>query len=254
MRPYPATITPMHPTRQPSPKAAAVIVAAGQSSRMEGLDKTFAPLLGIPLLAHTLDAFEAAPQIEAIVLVLSQASLERGSALVKERRFQKVCAICPGGQRRQDSVLAGLQRIPPLPWVAVHDGARPCVTPDLIARGLEDAARFGSAVAAVPVKDTIKVVSRDGSVLTTPDRSTLWAVQTPQVFRREALLDAYQRFADTTVTDDATLMELAGHLVHIYTGSYANIKVTTPEDLAIAEAILAQSPSRFREGGAQGER
>ncbi|MBI2171450.1 MAG: 2-C-methyl-D-erythritol 4-phosphate cytidylyltransferase [Chloroflexi bacterium] len=218
--------------------AAAVIVAAGQSARMEGVDKLFALLLGKPLLAHTLAAFEAAPQIEAIVLVLSRESLERGRALVKEHPFSKVCAVCPGGPRRQDSVWNGLQCVPPLPWVAVHDGARPCVTPEVINRGLEEAARFGSAVAAVPVKDTIKIVGDGGAVRETPDRSKLWAVQTPQMFSREALLGAYRRFLDTPATDDASLMERAGHPVHLYLGSYANIKVTTPEDMTIAEALL----------------
>jgi 2-C-methyl-D-erythritol 4-phosphate cytidylyltransferase len=236
-RPNPLVPFPKWEGGTASVRAAAVIAAAGQSARMEGLDKLFAPLLGKPLLAHTLFAFESAPQIEAIVLVLSQDSLLRGKALVKEHRFQKVCAICPGGLRRQDSVWNGLQRVPPLPWVAVHDGARPCLTPEVIARGLEEAARFGSAVAAVPVNDTIKVVA-DGQVRETPDRSKLWAVQTPQVFQREALLDAYRRFRDTPVTDDASLMERAGHPVHIYLGSSTNIKVTNPEDLAIAETLL----------------
>lgn len=238
-------------------KAAAVIAAAGQSARMEGVDKLFAPLLGAPLLAHTLDAFEATPSIEAIVLVLSVESLERGKALVKEHRFTKVCAICSGGPRRQDSVGNGLQHVPPLPWVAVHDGARPCVTPELIARGLEEAARFGSAVAAVPVKDTIKVVGAGGLVQATPDRTSLWAVQTPQIFPKDLLLQAYKQFGKATATDDASLMERAGHPVHVYLGSYGNIKVTTPEDLAIAEALLRtqnQSPSLFRGGGPQGER
>ena len=229
----------LHQSPSP-PHAAAVIVAAGQSARMEGVDKIFAPLLGIPLLARTLDAFEAAPQIEAIVLVLSEANLERGNALVKEHRFTKVCAICAGGPRRQDSVWNGLQRTPALPWVAVHDGARPCVTSEVITRGLQEAARYGSAVAAVPVKDTIKVVGGDGKVQETPERSKLWAVQTPQIFPRSLLLEACQRYRDAAVTDDASLMERAGHTVHVYMGSYANIKVTTSEDMAMAEAILRQ--------------
>ncbi|MBI4311986.1 MAG: 2-C-methyl-D-erythritol 4-phosphate cytidylyltransferase [Chloroflexi bacterium] len=227
----------VQPTTQPAVRAAAVIVAAGQSTRMAGVNKAFAPLLGKPLLAHAIAAFQAVPQIEAIVLVLGQSNLERGKALVKAECFRKVCAICQGGLRRQDSVWSGLQRVPPLPWVAVHDGARPCVTPELISRGLEEAQRSGSAVAAVPVKDTIKVVA-GGLVQATPDRSTLWAVQTPQVFPREALLDACRRFMDAPATDDASLMERAGHPVHVYLGDYANIKVTTPEDMAIAEALL----------------
>ncbi len=230
----------MQPDAQSKTKAVAVIVAAGQSTRMAGRDKIFAPLLGKPLLAHTLDAFHAALQIEVIVLVLGQANLDRGETLVREYRFTKVVAICPGGAQRQDSVWNGLQRAPALPFAVIHDGARPCVTPELIDRGVEEAVRYGSAVAAVPVTDTIKVADASGIVLSTPDRATLWAVQTPQVFPREALMDAYRRLKDATVTDDASVMERAGHRVHLYIGDYTNIKVTTPEDMAVAEVLLQE--------------
>ena len=223
-------------------RAGAIIVAAGHSSRMEGVDKLFLPLLGIPLLAHTLDAFESAPSVQSVVLVLSPANLEQGKAIVQEKGFAKVHKVCIGGERRQDSVRMGLEHLAPHTWVIVHDGARPCVEPELIERGLEEAARWGSAVAAVPVKDTIKVVGEHGMVMETPDRQTLWAVQTPQVFPWDVFRQAYRQ-TGMEATDDATLVERLGHPVHIFFGSYANIKVTTREDVLVAETLL-----RRREG------
>ena len=223
-------------------RAGAVIVAAGESRRMEGVDKLFLPLLGAPLLSHTLAAFEAVPWIQSIVLVLSAANLERGKALVREHGFGKVDEICAGGERRQDSVWRGLEHLAPCSWVVIHDGARPCVEPQLIERGLEEAMRWGSAVAAVPMKDTVKVVSGQGEVRETLDRRRLWVAQTPQIFSWEVLHRAHQQ-QDIAVTDDAALVELLGYPVHVYFGSYTNIKVTTREDGLVAETLL-----RRREG------
>ena len=218
-------------------RAGAVIVAAGQSRRMESVDKLFMPLVGTPLLAHTMAAFEAAPSVQSVVLVLSPSNLERGKELVREHGFAKVHHVCLGGERRQDSVRNGLEHLSSYPWVIIHDGARPCVEPQLIERGLEEAVRWGSAVAAVPVKDTVKLVSGEGEVRQTLDRRGLWAVQTPQVFSWEVLHQAHLK-RDVSVTDDATLVELLGHPVHVYFGSYANLKVTTREDAMMAETVL----------------
>ena len=217
-------------------------MAAGHSSRMEGVDKLFLPILGIPLIAYTLAAFEAAPSVQSVVLVLSPANLEQGKAIVQERGFAKVHKVCMGGERRQDSARQGLEHLAPHPWVIVHDGARPCVEPELIERGLEEAARWGSAVAAVPVKDTLKVVGDQGMVIETLDRQKLWAAQTPQVFPWGVLQRAYRQ-TGIDATDDAALVERLGHPVHIFFGSYANIKVTTREDVLVAETLL-----RRREG------
>ncbi|MDA1128340.1 MAG: 2-C-methyl-D-erythritol 4-phosphate cytidylyltransferase [Chloroflexi bacterium] len=223
-------------------KVGAVIVAAGRSTRMGGVDKTFVPILGVPLVAHTLRRFESSPQVDEIVLVLAEESLDRGRQLVKERNFRKVTHICAGGQRRQDSVRNGLDLLTACDLVLVHDGARLCLDEAMLQRGLDAAAEFGSAVAGVPVKDTIKSVSSDQMVNETLDRSLLWAAQSPQVFRYELLMEAH-RACTVDVTDDAAMVEALGYPVKMFHGSYENIKVTTAEDLIIAEALLRSSSS-----------
>ena len=215
----------------------AVIVAAGRSTRMGGVDKTFAPIYGRPLVAHTLDRFESSSLIDQIVLVLAEDSLEQGRKLVEERDYEKVAHVCAGGQRRQDSVRNGLELLSPCDWVIVHDGARPCLDDAILQRGLDAAAECGSAVAGVPVKDTIKLVTPDQMVKDTPDRSQLWAAQTPQIFRYGLLLEAH-RTCTQDVTDDAAMVESLGHPVKMFLGSYENIKVTTTDDLVIAETFL----------------
>jgi 2-C-methyl-D-erythritol 4-phosphate cytidylyltransferase len=207
---------------------------------MGGVDKTFAPILGRPLVAHTLDRFESSPLIDEIVLVLAEDSLEQGQKLVQERGYRKVAHVCAGGQRRQDSVRNGLELLAPCDWVMVHDGARPCLDDAMLQRGLDAAAECGSAVAGVPVKDTIKLVTPDQMVSDTPDRSQLWAAQTPQIFRYDLLLEAHQTCTQD-VTDDAAMVESLGHPVKMFLGAYENIKVTTSDDLVIAEAFLKGS-------------
>ena len=212
-------------------------MAAGESRRMGSVDKTFAPLLGLPLIAHTVETFESSALVTELVLVLSPGKLKEGEALARERGWRKLTSVCQGGPRRQDSVLLGLERLHSCQWVAVHDGARPCVGPELLERGLVAARETGAAVAAVPAKDTVKVVSSLGLVEATPPRDSLWMVQTPQVFRYDLLLRAH-RDCINTVTDDAAIVENLGHGVKVFMGSYTNLKVTTPEDLALADALL----------------
>ncbi len=226
-------------------KVGAIIVAAGVSKRMGRVDKIFAPVAGKPLLAHTIDVFQRCPSIDQVVVVLSEDKLEEGKRLAKENRWSKVTQICPGGVRRQDSVRKGLEGLTDCQWVVIHDGARPCLSMDLIQRGLEEASQCGAAIAAVPVEETIKVVSAGSFVEETPERQRLWAAQTPQVFRFDIIDKAYRK-AQREVTDDATLVEQLGYEVKVYPGSDANIKVTTPEDLALAEVILK---SREQGGG-----
>ena len=217
-------------------KVGVVIAAAGSSQRMGGVDKVFALLSGRPVLARVLDAFQGCSLIDQIVVVLSEPNLKRGKQLTAEQGWSKVSDVCVGGRRRQDSVAAGLKRLSNCHWVVIHDGSRPLVTVDLINRGLEAAGETGAAVAAVPVTDTIKVAGDDRIVRQTPPRQNLWAVQTPQVFDIEIITEAYSRwFGD--VTDSASLVEQLGCGVKIYMGSYDNIKITTPDDLALAEVL-----------------
>ncbi|MDE2937356.1 MAG: 2-C-methyl-D-erythritol 4-phosphate cytidylyltransferase [Chloroflexota bacterium] len=216
-----------------------VVVAAGSSTRMEGVDKTFAPLLGRPLITHTLDRFEEFPGVSEVVLVLAAHSVEYGRSLVDERGYRKVSHICGGGTRRQDSVKAGLSALAPCHWVMVHDGARPGLDLALMHRGMGavTASPQGAAIAGVPVKDTIKVVDVDGTVTDTPARETLWAAQTPQIFDYELLCRVHAEF-EGDATDDAMMVEALGCKVSMFLGSYENLKVTTPEDLMVMEAVL----------------
>jgi len=206
---------------------------------MAGVDKTFTLVLGLPLVAYSLEQFEAFPPVSEIVLVLAEQSLGQGRDLVRSREFRKVSHICAGGERRQDSVWNGLQALTPCDWVIVHDGARPCLDQPLLQRGLEAAKESGAAVAGAPVKDTIKVVSAQEMVTDTPDRDSLWAAQTPQVFRYDLLQEAHC-CCSQTVTDDAAMVESLGHPVKMFFGSHQNLKVTTPEDLIIVEALLRE--------------
>ncbi len=216
-----------------------VIAAAGASTRMEGEDKILAPLSGGPLILHTVAAFERCPSVSEIVVVVAERSLwETVRLLDEQHHWSKVRAVKAGGPRRQDSVALGLAALPPCEWVVVHDGARPLVDAALVERGVEAAAVSGAAVAAVPAKDTMKVVGPTGEVQATPERSTLWAVQTPQVFRRD-LLERAHREVSEDVTDDAAMVERLGLPVQVFMGAYTNLKVTTPDDLLVAETLLA---------------
>ncbi|MBI4298708.1 MAG: 2-C-methyl-D-erythritol 4-phosphate cytidylyltransferase [Chloroflexi bacterium] len=204
---------------------------------MGGKDKAFVELLGRPLLAHSLEALHLCPQVKTIVLVLGDHNLEQGREMISKGRWPKVSQICRGGPRRQDSVREGLERLPDCEWVIVHDGARPCLGEELIQRGLLAALETGAAVAAVPVKDTIKLSDGNDFVTSTPPRDKFWYVQTPQIFRRELLMEAHLKIQDT-VTDDASMLEMLGYRVKLFLGSYDNVKVTTPEDLLVAKALL----------------
>jgi len=217
-----------------------IVAAAGRSERMGGRDKLFAVVGGRPLLAHSLSAFDACRSVDRVVLVLSPENMERGRELVAEAGFSKVAAVCQGGERRQDSVRNGLDALASCQWVVVHDGARPLVTAELIERGLEVAKETGAAIAALPIVDTVKEVEPPDLIGRTLSRGRLWAAQTPQVFRYDILREAYQR-AQGEATDDAALVEKLGHQVKVFEGSPRNIKVTTAADLALVEALLAQS-------------
>ena len=218
-------------------RADVIVLGAGGSRRMAGVDKIMASLLGRSLIAHSLEVFDASPFVDRIVLVVSQERVQACHRLVDEGGFDKVVDVRTGGERRQDSVRRGLEVLATGTWVVVHDGARPCVGAGLIETGLLEARKTGAATSAVPVNDTIKRARRDGVVEETLARDGLWAVQTPQMFRTDLLIAAHERVSDD-VTDDASMVERCGGRVRVFMGSYDNIKVTTPEDLRMAESIL----------------
>jgi len=217
-------------------KVGAVIAAAGSSQRMNGPDKLFALLGERPVLARVIDTFQKCEAIDQIVVVLSSQNLKQGEKLAAGQNWSKVTGICPGGERRQDSVVAGLDKLKGCQWAVIHDGARPFVTEELIEYGLENAQETGASIAAVPVTDTIKVAGADQIVQGTPPRNNLWAVQTPQVFRYDIISEAYRRLK-YDVTDDSRAVEQLGYKVKIYMGDYNNIKITNPDDLAVAQVL-----------------
>ncbi|MGA2366956.1 MAG: 2-C-methyl-D-erythritol 4-phosphate cytidylyltransferase [Dehalococcoidia bacterium] len=220
------------------PKVAAIVVSAGAGQRM-GSDKTFLMLGDKPLIAWTVDVLQRSKSVDRIVLVLQQGKLNEGKKMATARGWSKISSICAGGELRQDSVKKGLALVDGCDWVLVQDGARPFLTEKLIADGLHAAVQTGAAAAAVEVKDTIKQFDEAGMVLQTLQRDGLRAVQTPQVFRTAILKMAYDT-VECTVTDDAAIVELAGYRVKLYPGEYENIKVTTPEDLLLAEMIAGK--------------
>ena len=230
------------------PKTGAVIVAAGRSSRMGGVDKVFASLAGRPLLCHALGVFEAAPEVETIVLVTAADRMDDARRAVAPFRFVKLASICAGGERRQDSVRVGLEQLGHVDVVVIHDAVRPMVTAEMIRVGLIEVAETGAAIAAIPAVDTLKEADSDGNVIRTIPRERLWAVQTPQVFDYELLLEAHLKWRED-VTDDAMLIEALGRRIKLFLGSPRNIKVTTPDDLVIAEALLAPGDSTLRAAG-----
>ncbi|MFC1846363.1 2-C-methyl-D-erythritol 4-phosphate cytidylyltransferase [Chloroflexota bacterium] len=215
----------------------AIITGAGYSHRM-GSDKILSPLGEKPLLAWSVDICHSYDQIDFIVIVLNESNLDSGRKLISERGWAKVTGVCTGGQRRQDSVFQGLKIMPDCDWIIIHDAARPFLTLELLKNGLEAAQLTGSAVAAVPVKDTIKMTDDDLTVTETLNRRNLWAIQTPQVFRFDIITEAFKRTTDE-VTDDASMVENTGYKVKLYMGSYDNIKITTSEDM-ISASIIAK--------------
>lgn len=217
----------------------AVIAAAGSSSRMGGRDKLAEPLDGIPVILRTLAAVEAVPEIREIVVVTREDRVEEYRRLLGQR--SRLRAVVPGGSTRQESVRNGVRALSPdCTLAAIHDGARPLVTPEVFARCIEAARSCGAATAAVPVKDTIKLADEAGRVLDTPDRSRLWAVQTPQIFDRERYLRAAEEAErrGLSCTDDCQLFEAMGWEVQLVMGDYRNLKLTTPEDFLAAGAYL----------------
>lgn len=226
--------------RGPSgPTCSAIVPAAGQSSRM-GEDKVLLLLGNIPVLLRTLRTLEENPYITEIIVVTREDLIVPVGHLCKDATLDKVRKVVTGGETRTASVLAGLREADPAAeLIAIHDAARPLVTEEVVSEAILKAAKCGAAAPAVSVKDTIKRAV-DGVVVSTPDRSELFAVQTPQVFEHGLILGALEKAAADGVelTDDCAAVERIGMKVSLTVGSYENIKLTTPSDLAVAQAIL----------------
>lgn len=225
-------------------KVTAVVLASGKGRRMgAGLDKCFLSLGAKPVLAWSLVAFENCKDVDQIILTVRKDQVAAARGLQMMFGIHKLKAIVIGGKRRQDSVAAALKEVVPYEtrFVIIHDAARPCVTPELISETLKSARKYGSGVAACAAVDTIKVAGKDMMVTDTPDRSTLWTVQTPQAFATDTLLKAYAKAAeDPTVeyTDDASIVEANGDSVRLVKWEEPNIKITRPIDVTLAAALL----------------
>lgn len=225
-------------THSYAPNVGAIVVAAGESRRMQGIDKIFYPLNGVPLVLHSISVLWAHPLIGRIVLVTSKRNIEQAQDLIAAQHPGGSISVCEGGDRRQDSVRLGLEGLEGCDLVVVHDGARPFISQKLLERGISAVQDGGAAIAAVPVKDTIKQSDGGDIVARTIPRDKLRSVQTPQIFGASLLKEAHQQVRQT-VTDDASMVEAMGHPVKLFFGSYYNIKITTPEDLTLAQAIIS---------------
>lgn len=222
----------------------AIVLAAGRSTRMGGGEnKQFLELLGKPLVYYSLAAFERAASVRNIVIVRRPDYAKQAEEIVSRYGFQKVVAFVDGGEERQNSVWNGLDACPPgTRIVAVHDGARPLVTPELIEATVQCARVHGTGIASTKVVDTVKEADEQKRVLRTVDRTSLWSVQTPQTAQFELLRDGYAKvFAlKMVVTDEAAAVKTLGHEVHLVEWPYLNFKITRPPDLAVAEALLRE--------------
>lgn len=226
-------------------KCTAIILAAGQGKRMKTkVQKQFLMLQGKPLLYYSLACFQKSDEIQDIVVVTGKESIDYcRSEIIEKYGFTKVKSIAEGGKERYDSVYAGLEACSAdTDYVFIHDGARPFVTEDIIKRTKEGAVTYQACIAGMPSKDTVKIIDENNMVSATPERSRVWSVQTPQVFLYSLIKEAHDTARSVSmqgVTDDAMVVEQeTGTKILLVEGSYQNIKITTPEDLAIAEAFL----------------
>jgi 2-C-methyl-D-erythritol 4-phosphate cytidylyltransferase len=230
-------------------RVTALIPAAGMGKRMAaGINKQYLKLAEKPILAHTLDIFEKASFVDDIIVIVPEDEIDYcRENVIESYKFKKVRQIVAGGRERQQSVFNGLKAAENLhadDVVIIHDGVRPFVPLEVVRNSVEMACDMDGALVAVPVKDTVKIAV-GGVVVSTPDRGNIWLAQTPQTFRYGIILDAYDNAEREGFlgTDDASLVERTGKKVHIVMGDYRNIKITTPEDLLLAEAFLMEVTS-----------
>jgi 2-C-methyl-D-erythritol 4-phosphate cytidylyltransferase len=223
-------------------KVSVIIAAGGMGKRMQSSEgKLFIEIGSFPMIALTVSVFESSEIIDDIILVVALDEIERAKKLVEKYGFKKIRHIIQGGATRQDSIYNGLQVVSTdTDIVVIHDGARPFVTKEIILEAISETRAYRAVIVGMPVKDTIKTVKDDRLVSNTLDRDFLWQVQTPQVFDYSLIKEAYERAKrlEIQATDDARLVERLGEKVKMIMGSYENIKITTPEDVKIAEAII----------------
>ncbi len=226
-------------------KTTAIVLAAGSGKRMNSeVHKQYLLIKEKPVLYYSLKAFEDS-QIDEIILVVGAGEVEYcKKEIIEKYGFLKVRAIVEGGKERYHSVYEGLKAAKETDYALIHDGARPFVTQEIISRTIEAVCKYQACVVGMPVKDTIKIVDIDNYAKETPNRSSVWQVQTPQAFSYPLIFEAYTRILeaeDTTITDDAMVIErMTAQKVRLIEGSYQNIKITTPEDLLIAETYLKE--------------
>jgi len=222
----------------------AIIPAGGKGKRTGGkIPKQFRSLAGRPLILHTLERIEVCPSVDGVILVVPKGMRARVQKLLRRSSVKKIIAVCEGGQERQDSVSAGLAALPPgIRWVVIHDAVRPFVSPILIEKVISAAKKAGAAVAAIPVRDTVKKVTEKGYAETI-DRRGMWLAQTPQAFRTSIIMRAFERASGDRFygTDDAALVERLGVKVKVVEGEPENMKITEPGDFTLGEAILRKN-------------
>lgn len=222
----------------------AIVLSAGQGKRMgTKIQKQYIELEGRPVVYYALEQFQRSDLIDEIILVVGKGQEEYcRQQIVEKYHLDKVKRIVEGGAERYHSVWKGLQNISHDGYVFIHDGARPFITEEIIERAYESVCEFGACVTGMPVKDTIKIVDGDGFTKETPERSFVWQIQTPQVFKADMIKEAYQKLMcteNTAITDDAMVVEtILGRKSKLVRGSYENVKITTPEDLDIARLFL----------------
>lgn len=232
-------------------KSCAIVLAAGQGKRMQSsVQKQYLLLQEKPVLWYSLQKFQETPWIDDIILVVGQGEESYCREEFEEKYgFDKICKIVPGGKERYESVACGLEATmktgSTYQYVYIHDGARPFINREMLARAKKTVEQYGAVVVGMPSKDTVKIADEKGKVAYSPNRNHVWMVQTPQVFRYDWIREAYQLLktqGDTDITDDAMVLErYTGHSVYFVEGSYKNIKITTPEDLLIANAFLCEN-------------
>ena len=227
-----------------SERNTAIVLAAGQGKRMHSkVQKQFLEIQGYPVLYYSLRCFQESPLIQDIILVTGEESISYcKEEIVQKYGFTKVSAVIPGGKERYDSVYEGLCECRDCEYVLIHDGARPFVTEEILKRGLQKVKETGACVIGMPSKDTVKLCDEEGYVKETSNRKCVWTIQTPQIFSYSLIREAHDSIRQkdmSKITDDAMVVEQeTGAKVALAEGSYQNIKITTPEDLDIAEAFL----------------